>query len=101
MMANTKTSANSQTLPFGISAFVPSCAQTCVLDFIDTFDNAACIASPTLNCLCIASSDTGYTLGEGVVECIQGEQGLLGRCNGADVASSSPIPVRRKVLISN
>lgn len=60
-----------------ITAFVPECAQTCFASFLDAnFPSSACTTSPTLDCLCTHKSSTGYTVGEGALQCIIAEENV-------------------------
>ena len=49
---------------------VPSCAQSCLQSFVaDSFPSSVC-SSPSINCLCTSDSETGYTIGEGALNCL-------------------------------
>ncbi|KAI2467041.1 hypothetical protein F4781DRAFT_403728 [Annulohypoxylon bovei var. microspora] len=57
-----------------IQTFVPTCAQPCLESFIQgNFPSSGCTSSPSLDCLCTAKSSSGYTLGEGALQCISAE----------------------------
>ncbi|KAI0885766.1 uncharacterized protein GGS22DRAFT_134273 [Annulohypoxylon maeteangense] len=64
-----------------IQNFVPICAQPCLESFIQAnFPSSGCASKPTLECLCTAKSSSGYTLGEGALQCISAEV-QRGVCN--------------------
>ncbi|KAI1389641.1 uncharacterized protein F4822DRAFT_206984 [Hypoxylon trugodes] len=65
-----------------IQAFVPICAQPCLESFISgNYPSTSCTSNPTLQCLCPEKSNSGYTLGEGALQCISAEtqQGVCDR----------------------
>lgn len=77
-----------------ITAFVPSCARSCVESFIEVnFNTDLCGSSPSLQCLCSHTGSTGYTLGEGAVQCIVAEnsiracEGMSAGCKSGDIRS--------------
>ena len=71
-----------------ITEFVPICAQSCFASFLAAnFPVSACTTSPTLDCVCTHKSSTGYTAGEGALQCIIAEENV-GSCVG-DTGSSS------------
>jgi hypothetical protein len=65
-----------------ISRYVPSCARTCVLSFIEVnYDEDTCdTKTPGLDCLCGVRGPSGFTLGEGAVQCIVAER-QIGFCS--------------------
>ncbi|KAI1459165.1 hypothetical protein F4805DRAFT_455943 [Annulohypoxylon moriforme] len=64
-----------------IQNFVPTCAQPCLESFIQgNFPSSGCTSNPTLECLCTTTSSSGYTLGEGALQCISAEV-QRGVCN--------------------
>ncbi|KAI1091014.1 hypothetical protein F5B19DRAFT_484165 [Rostrohypoxylon terebratum] len=64
-----------------IQTYVPICAQPCLESFIQSnFPSSQCTSNPTLDCLCAAKSSSGYTLGEGALQCISVET-QRGVCN--------------------
>lgn len=64
-----------------IQTYVPTCAQPCLESFIQgNFPSSTCTSNPTLECLCAAKSSSGYTLGEGALQCISVET-QRGVCN--------------------
>jgi hypothetical protein len=72
------------TLTSDLTKFVPNCAQACFISFLDSnFDIATCGTAPTLDCLCSHNTTTGYTVGEGAVQCIISEDNI-GFCKGND-----------------
>lgn len=75
------------TLTPELTKFVPTCAQACFISFLDlNFDTATCGTAPTLDCLCSQNTTTGYTVGEGAVQCILSEDNV-GFCKGNDAES--------------
>ncbi|KAI2625116.1 hypothetical protein GGR54DRAFT_552751 [Hypoxylon sp. NC1633] len=71
-----------------IQTFVPSCAQPCLESFIvGNYPLNDCTSSPTLQCLCPMPSNSGYTVGEGALQCISAEQ-ERGVCSEGDAGGS-------------
>lgn len=69
-----------------LTNFIPSCAQECFISFLDAnFQSSGCSSSPSLDCLCSHNTTTGYTIGEGAVQCILGEAST-GLCKGNDAS---------------
>lgn len=82
-------SSSIYTLGDDITEFVPICAQSCFASFLSAnFPVSACTTSPTLDCLCTQKSTTGYTVGEGALQCIIAEENV-GTCNSDDDNSST------------
>ncbi|KAL5350282.1 hypothetical protein ACLOAV_005320 [Pseudogymnoascus australis] len=72
-----------------ITEFVPVCAQSCFASFLSAnFPVSECTTSPTLDCLCTQKSSTGYTAGEGALQCIIAEENV-GTCKSDDDNSSA------------
>ncbi|POS80278.1 hypothetical protein DHEL01_v201328 [Diaporthe helianthi] len=72
-----------------ITAFIPSCARACVESFIEVnFEPDLCGSSPSLQCLCSRTGSTGYTLGEGAVQCIVAENSIRA-CEGMSAGSDT------------
>ncbi|KAL9110901.1 MAG: hypothetical protein Q9187_007996 [Circinaria calcarea] len=54
-----------------LSSFIPSCAQSCLEAFIEhSFPTPVCPNPQDLDCLCTSDSKTGFTLGEGALQCV-------------------------------
>ncbi|OAF55076.1 hypothetical protein VC83_08705 [Pseudogymnoascus destructans] len=71
-----------------ITEFIPLCARSCFASFLSAnFPVSACTTSPTLDCFCTHKSSTGYTAGEGALQCLIAEENV-GFCVG-DTSSSS------------
>ncbi|KAI0838770.1 hypothetical protein F5Y06DRAFT_43959 [Hypoxylon sp. FL0890] len=71
-----------------IENFVPTCAQSCLKSFIiGNYPSSDCTANPTLQCLCSEQSNSGYTLGEGALQCITVEE-QRGGCDENTVGGS-------------
>lgn len=65
------------------SSIIPSCAQECFLSFVavnypDIDDE--CGSTPSLQCLCSRAGASGFTIGEGAVQCITAEK-AIGFCS--------------------
>lgn len=72
--AATCASAATSSLSNDITSFVPACAVDCFQSFISTnYDGAGCGSSPTLQCLCQKTGSSGFTIGEGGVQCLVAE----------------------------
>jgi len=54
-----------------LSALIPTCAQSCLEDFVAmSFPSSICEDNGDLSCLCTRSSASGFTLGEGALRCV-------------------------------
>ncbi|KAI1637012.1 hypothetical protein F4809DRAFT_661650 [Biscogniauxia mediterranea] len=72
-----------------ISTHIPACAWACLEDFIeDSFPSVNCGTYASLSCLCSAQSTSGFTIGEGAVQCIIGEK-KVNACAGNDSSASA------------
>ncbi|KAI1177152.1 hypothetical protein F4777DRAFT_542879 [Nemania sp. FL0916] len=75
-----------------ITSLVPSCAQSCLLSFITSnYPTVDCgTTNFTLPCLCPAQSISGFTVGEGALECLYGsiQVGSCGDQSSDDAASA-------------
>lgn len=79
-----QTAATNYTLTSELTNFVPPCAQDCFKSFLDiNFPSTPCSTTPTLDCLCSHNTTSGYTVGEGAVQCIISEDNI-GFCQGND-----------------
>ncbi|KAF6221311.1 hypothetical protein HO133_002166 [Letharia lupina] len=57
-----------------LAQVIPPCAQECLVSFITTnFPSSSCGTPPDSDCLCISSSASGLTIGEGGLECLYSE----------------------------
>lgn len=66
-------------LSYQLHNLIPKCAHTCFISFLNVnFDAASLGSSPNLAALCSHNSSSGYTVAEGAVECIVGEDGAGG-----------------------
>jgi hypothetical protein len=71
-----------------VTAFIPSCAQTCFSSFVQAnFPISVCSSTPSLECLCSHNSTSGYTVGEGALQCIISEDNV-GFCQGANATTT-------------
>ncbi|PVH89192.1 hypothetical protein DL98DRAFT_565310 [Cadophora sp. DSE1049] len=86
--ANAAASKSNYTLTPELTNFIPTCAQECFLSFLDAnFPAGTCSTKPTLDCLCSTNSTSGYTIGEGAVQCIISEINI-GFCQGSSAKDS-------------
>ena len=54
-----------------LAQVVPICAQGCLESFISSnFPSSSCGTPPDFSCLCVSSSASGLTIGEGGLECL-------------------------------
>ncbi|KFH45836.1 hypothetical protein ACRE_033230 [Hapsidospora chrysogenum ATCC 11550] len=68
-------------LPDGISDFVPDCAARCFRSFLEVnYQGTRCGSRESLRCFCTTRGNTGFTLGEGALQCIAVE-GRFGGCS--------------------
>ena len=73
--------AAAQTIVDELSASVPSCARQCLASFVSVnYGIDVCGETPTLQCLCAHVGASGFTLGEGAVQCMAGEE-AIGFCS--------------------
>ncbi|KAI8957394.1 hypothetical protein F5Y11DRAFT_90445 [Daldinia sp. FL1419] len=71
-----------------ITALVPTCAQPCLESFVvANYQPTDCTQNPTLQCMCSEQSHSGYTIGEGALQCISTEA-QRGICNKKDIAGT-------------
>ncbi|KAK0102336.1 hypothetical protein ONS95_005959 [Cadophora gregata] len=86
--ANAAASKSNYILTPELTNFIPTCAQECFLSFLDgNFPPGTCSTKPTLDCLCSTNSTSGYTIGEGAVQCIISEINI-GFCQGSSAKDS-------------
>ncbi|KAH8893227.1 hypothetical protein GQ53DRAFT_106307 [Thozetella sp. PMI_491] len=87
--ATTLAAAGQINITSEIANFVPPCAQSCLRSFAaNNFQEGDCGDQPTLQCLCRHTGASGYTIGEGAVQCIISENGQ-GVCSDSDVGDAS------------
>ncbi|KAI0849274.1 hypothetical protein F5Y00DRAFT_70343 [Daldinia vernicosa] len=71
-----------------IAALVPTCAQPCLESFVvANYPSTDCTQNPTLQCMCSEQSHSGYTIGEGALQCISTEA-QRGICDEKDITGS-------------
>jgi len=83
-----------------ITKFIPVCAADCFDTFLQAnYAPTTCGSAPSLQCLCSHNGATGFTVGEGAVQCIVAENSL-GACQnmGFDCESTSSMNTQRWVL---
>ncbi|KAI1481172.1 hypothetical protein F4774DRAFT_59823 [Daldinia eschscholtzii] len=72
-----------------IAALVPTCAQPCLESFVvANYPSTDCTQNPTLECMCSEESHSGYTIGEGALQCISTEA-QRGICSKKDIAGTT------------
>lgn len=63
--------ASMESLTPNLTQVIPTCAQGCLVSFIaSNFQSSSCGTSPDFRCLCLSSSASGLTIGEGGLECL-------------------------------
>ncbi|CZR43156.1 uncharacterized protein FPRO_07928 [Fusarium proliferatum ET1] len=63
------------------SSFIPSCAGECFASFLNVnYAQKVCTGKPLLDCLCSRRGASGFTLGEGAMQCISAERSI-GYCS--------------------
>ncbi|KAJ9421940.1 hypothetical protein QL093DRAFT_2081858 [Fusarium oxysporum] len=63
------------------SSFIPSCAGECFASFLNVnYAQGVCTGKPLLDCLCSRRGASGFTLGEGAMQCISAERSI-GYCS--------------------
>ncbi|KAI1805127.1 hypothetical protein F4811DRAFT_233228 [Daldinia bambusicola] len=71
-----------------ILGLVPTCAQPCLESFVvANYPSTDCTQNPTLQCMCSEQSLSGYTIGEGALQCISTEA-QRGICGKNDIAGT-------------
>lgn len=69
--------ASSLSLGTGLSQFIPACAEQCFLSFVNVnYGVSTCGNQPSRECLCTHASASGFTIGEGAVQCITAERAI-------------------------
>ena len=62
---------STESLTPALQDVVPPCAQTCLEFFIaENFPSSICGPPPNIDCLCTSDSTSGFTVGEGALECL-------------------------------
>lgn len=94
VFAASGTAAIGKTLPSrlrdDLSAVIPACAETCLLSFVDV--NYAKLeddydADLSLEYVCAYRGRSGYTIGEGALQCLTGEK-EIGFCNAVEAGGA-------------
>lgn len=84
--------AASLSLGKGLS-FIPACAEECFLSFVAVnYGFAGCGKTPSKECLCTHESTSGFTVGEGALQCITAERSI-GFCSSDDAPSKCYRPM--------
>ena len=76
-------SVASAKLPHDLAAKIPPCAQQCVQSFLNVNYNDAQRGS--LRDLCVHNGASGFTLGEGAMQCMEA-LAISGHCSGSDAS---------------
>jgi hypothetical protein len=64
-------------LPNDFSRLIPSCAEECFASFLNVnYVLDSCTGRPLLDCLCSRRGASGFTLGEGAMQCISAERSI-------------------------
>ena len=53
-----------------LAGVIPTCAQTCVESFVAENYQTICGPPPNFECLCVNTTPSGFTIGEGSLECL-------------------------------
>lgn len=53
-----------------LAAVIPTCAQSCVESFVAENYQTVCGPPPNFDCLCVNITPSGFTIGEGSLECL-------------------------------
>ena len=61
---------SSESLTPLLAAIIPTCAQTCVESFVAENYQTVCGPPPNFDCLCVNTTPSGFTIGEGSLECL-------------------------------
>jgi len=88
LFAYSKLTDASVSLSNELTNFIPACAQVCFVSFLENnFPTTSCTTTPTLDCLCSSNSISGFTIGEGAIQCIISEINI-GICEGEDATGT-------------
>src|SRR5687767_10788414 len=72
-----------------LALFIPSCAAQCFLSFINVnYGLTKCGNTPSRKCLCEHGGASGFTIGEGALQCITTER-AIGFCSFNEASSRS------------
>ncbi|KAM0432441.1 hypothetical protein ACHAPT_004985 [Fusarium lateritium] len=64
-------------LPSEVGRFIPSCAEECLVSFLSVnYASTGCAGSLSMDCMCSRIGATGFTLGEGAMQCISAERSV-------------------------
>ena len=61
---------STESLTARLAAVIPVCAQTCVESFVAENYQTVCGPPPNFDCLCVNITPSGFTIGEGSLECL-------------------------------
>ncbi|KAJ3463141.1 hypothetical protein MRS44_007927 [Fusarium solani] len=68
-------------LPSEAGRYIPSCAEECFASFLSVnYASTGCDSNLTMDCMCSRIGATGFTLGEGAMQCISAERSV-GYCS--------------------
>ncbi|KAH7325943.1 hypothetical protein B0I35DRAFT_122520 [Stachybotrys elegans] len=75
-----------------VARFIPACAQACFRSFLAVnYGIQPCGPLPSLQCICSSRGASGFTVGEGAVQCISAER-AFGSCSPEE--ATTPILLR-------
>ena len=61
---------STESLTPSLAGVIPTCARTCVESFITENYKTVCGPPPNFDCLCVNITPSGFTIGEGSLECL-------------------------------
>ena len=61
---------STESFPPPLAAVIPNCAQNCVESFVTQNYQTVCGAPWNFECLCVNTTPSGFTIGEGSLECL-------------------------------
>ncbi|RTE73016.1 hypothetical protein BHE90_012556 [Fusarium euwallaceae] len=73
-------------LPSEAGRYIPTCAEECFASFLSVnYASTGCDSNLTMNCMCSRIGSTGFTLGEGAMQCISAERSV-GYCSESEAS---------------
>jgi hypothetical protein len=76
-------------LPSEAESYIPSCAEECFASFLSVnYASTGCDSNLTMDCMCSRIGATGFTLGEGAMQCISAERSV-GYCSEREASGTS------------
>ena len=75
--------------------FIPECARECFLSFLDVnYEVNPCNNTTSLQCLCANRGASGFTIGEGLAQCIAAER-TIEFCSPEEASGEFCVPTMR------